>query len=92
MHFGEVLRAVSEEKATYVVERAGNPQAVILSSEEYERLTEARTKPSYVTLAEQLREDLGPLAEELARFDWEEHIRQGREERAQQIEDAVRGR
>lgn len=92
VHLGEVLRTVAEEGATYIIERAGKPQAVVVSSEEYERLVGLKPKPSYVALMEQLRKDLGPLAEVRQKFDWEEFIRQGREERGQQLEDAVRGR
>jgi prevent-host-death family protein len=38
VHFGEVLRGVSEERATYYVERSGTPVAVVIPVEEYEAL------------------------------------------------------
>ncbi len=38
VHFGEVLRGVSEERATYYVERSGTPVAVVIPIEEYEAL------------------------------------------------------
>ena len=43
VHFGELLRAVSEEGATYVVERSGKPEAVVISTEEFERLCGGRS-------------------------------------------------
>lgn len=39
VHFGELLRAVAEEGATYMVERQGKPQVVVISLERYEQLT-----------------------------------------------------
>jgi len=41
VRFGELLRRVGEERATYIVERAGERQVVILSIEEYEDLVTA---------------------------------------------------
>lgn len=38
VHFGEVLRNVHEEQATYYVERSGTPVAVVIPVEEYEAL------------------------------------------------------
>ena len=44
VHFGELLRAVSEDEATYVVERRGKPQVVVISAERYEHLTKFGTE------------------------------------------------
>lgn len=38
VRFGEVLRAVSETEADVVVEKSGNPVAVIVSFDEFKRL------------------------------------------------------
>ena len=38
VHFGAMLRRAAEKNETIVVERAGRPQAVILSVTEYRRL------------------------------------------------------
>ncbi len=38
VHFGEVLRGVKEDRATYYVERSGTPVAVVIPVEEYEAL------------------------------------------------------
>lgn len=39
IHFGELIRKVKEENQPYVVERSGEAYVVVLSAEEYERLT-----------------------------------------------------
>src|SRR4051812_7274241 len=38
VHFGEVMRHVIEEEEPIIVERAGKPEAVIISLAEYRRL------------------------------------------------------
>ncbi|MGE3796479.1 MAG: type II toxin-antitoxin system Phd/YefM family antitoxin [Thermomicrobiales bacterium] len=92
VHFGEVLKRVAEDGSTYVIERAGKPQAVIISDMEYRRLTQNASPRRLMEKLAGLQEVLGSEAEERARFDWEELIREEREKRAQQIEDAVHGR
>jgi len=42
VHFGQLLRRVVEERETVVVERAGRPEAVVLSLVDYEGLLAAR--------------------------------------------------
>lgn len=41
VRFGELFRRVCEERETYIVERAGGRQVVVLSIEEYEALVAA---------------------------------------------------
>src|SRR4051812_39956696 len=41
VHFGELLRRVVQRGETVVVERGGQPQAVVLSLAEYQRLVAA---------------------------------------------------
>lgn len=41
VRFGELLRRVAEERETYIVERAGERQVVVLSIAEYEALVMA---------------------------------------------------
>ncbi len=38
IHFGELMRKVSENREPVVVERDGKPHVVVISVEEYERL------------------------------------------------------
>jgi prevent-host-death family protein len=42
VHFGQWLRRVSEQNVTLLVEKAGKPEAVLLSVEAYERLQAGR--------------------------------------------------
>ena len=39
IHFGELMRHVTEQKEPVFVERAGKPQVVVISVAEYEQLT-----------------------------------------------------
>jgi prevent-host-death family protein len=56
VHFGELLRAVAEEGTTYIVERGGKPQAVVISAEEYDELAGKREEePYWWTLLEKSR-------------------------------------
>src|SRR5262245_9292845 len=47
IHFGEVLRGVTERGETIFVERSGKPLAVVLSIEEYERLRNGDQKEDW---------------------------------------------
>lgn len=84
-HFGDVLRRLAERQARIVVERSGEPTAVILSVAEYQRLTQAAGEEGWRQLLrqthQQLRTDLGertlPPPEQI--------IRRLREERDEQI-------
>jgi prevent-host-death family protein len=91
VHFGEVLRDVTERGATVVVERGGKPEAVVLSLEEYRRLKSGRVeKPRWKTLLEEAHQQiqregnlpLNPTPEDL--------IRKERERRGEQILDSLR--
>lgn len=42
IHFGEVMRQVTEEGEPVVVERAGQPQVVIISVDAYEKMKAAQ--------------------------------------------------
>ena len=73
IHFGEVLRLVTERQERVVVERSGRPSAVILSVEEYERLATGQPVANWRALLdaahERVRETTGgkmvPIAEEV---------------------------
>lgn len=88
VHFGEVLRGVTEERATYFVERSGSPVAVVISVEEYEALRREREEP-YVRpswLEDVLR--VGELWSESRNgkpLDVDRLIEEGREERDAQL-------
>jgi prevent-host-death family protein len=86
IHFGEVMRRVVEDGTPVVVERGGKPQVVLLSVEEYERLRAGQAERSdwrelVRRSREQIREALAgrPLPPP------EDVIREGREERDEQL-------
>ena len=93
VHFGEVMRRVTENGETIVVERGGKPQVVVVSVAEYERLRERKPSP------EALRRRLDRLHEKIwielngrELPDIDQLIHDMREERDAQILDAVLGR
>lgn len=52
VHFGQVLRWVSETRQPIIVERAGRPQVVIMSVQEYERLKQEHQPERWKSLVE----------------------------------------
>lgn len=85
IHFGDVLRGVTERGETIVVERGGKPQAVVLSVAEYRRLRNGEQQEDWWNLVlrsqERFRREWGdkPLP------DLDRLIEQGHEERDEQI-------
>jgi prevent-host-death family protein len=86
IHFGEVMRQVTTDGETLIVERAGKPQVVVLSLAEYKRLKARRPDTvdwweRVLRVREQIREELGgrplPPVEDI--------IQEMREERDEQI-------
>jgi len=84
VHFGEILRQV--QIAPVVIERGGEPLAVILSKKEYDRLTEGEDWRDALAEAHQAIRELGDR--ELP--DPAEMIREAREIRDEQIANALR--
>jgi len=87
VHFGELLRQVSEEGQTIIVERDGRPQAVVISVAEYERMLGQET-PNWQTALERLRligERILERRQGLPLPPPEEWIREAREERDEQL-------
>jgi prevent-host-death family protein len=90
VHFGEVLRSVTERGETVIVERGGRPQAVVVSIEEYRRL-----KAGHVAEVEWW--ELAMRSQERFRQEWGDRpmpdivqlINDAREERDAEILDAV---
>ena len=91
VHFGEILRAVQEEGETVVVERGGQPTAVILPMAAYERLGgQTRSRHWQARLAALHGLWRGAPAESpLA--DAAELVREDREQRDRQLDEALRG-
>jgi prevent-host-death family protein len=88
IHFGQMMRRVSEEQQAIIVERSGQPQIVLISIEEYERLKAASlTHNPWWDHLHQVREK---VAAELAGRELppaDEIIRQMREERDAELLD-----
>jgi prevent-host-death family protein len=94
VHFGEVLKAVAEQGDTVIVERAGQRLAVVVPLSDYEHL---RSRNRWDGFAERMRKYREYLEAERAagrvhdsEIDVAELIRQGREERDEQLRDALR--
>lgn len=91
IHFGEVLQRVGRNE-TITVQHAGKPAAVILSISEYARLRECQSEQEdwrarLRKTRQEMRKQLGGV--EISAADL---IRQGREERDEQLLDALLGR
>jgi prevent-host-death family protein len=84
VHFGELLRAVSDEGAQVVVERGGKPAAVVISKEAFDRLTNRPTQDWWeIVLATQRR--FADARKRGALPDWTALIREEREKRDAQL-------
>jgi prevent-host-death family protein len=62
IHLGEVMRYVVERNEPVIVERAGRPEAVVISFEEYQRLREnsgGDWLKEVDAVREQIRQELG---------------------------------
>lgn len=88
INFGKMMRRVAEEQQAIIVERSGQPQIVLISIAEYERLKAASLpRDSWQDQLRQVREKIAaeregrelPLADEI--------IHQMREERDAQLLD-----
>lgn len=87
IHFGEVLRKVAKGEHRIIVERAGRPQAVILSITEYQQLKTATESARWKELVDQAR---GKIGSELGNRELpppDVIVRQMREERDEQLVD-----
>jgi prevent-host-death family protein len=56
VHFGELMRQVTEKEQTVVVERDGKPQVVVLAVAAYERLRAAAGRASWEDALERAAE------------------------------------
>lgn len=86
VHFDELLRRVAEQRETVVVERGGEPQVVVLSVAEYERLQGAeKGRKDWKALVQRSRERMRITLNGRPLPAPEEVIRQMREERDEQL-------
>ncbi len=90
VRFGELLRRVGEERETYIVERAGEKQVVVLSIDEYEALVSAARgagRRDAVAAAYALGQRIRARRGEAAMASPEEVIRSDREARDRDLAD-----
>ena len=86
VHFGEMLRRVTEHDETIVVEKGGVPRAVVMSIADYRRLMARNAGGDWRRTAQAARDRVraelagtsAPLPEEL--------LQQSREERDEQLD------
>jgi prevent-host-death family protein len=85
VRFGELMRLVTERGERVIVERAGQPQVVILSIVEYERLKAQARREGWPELVRQAREQIRAELGDRELTPPEDIIRQMREERDAQL-------
>jgi prevent-host-death family protein len=93
IHFGELMRKVTESGEAYIVERDGKPQVVVLSATEYEQLHRATARDEWsdtLAAAARLREKIAGRRGGIPLPPVEDLIRQLREERDEQLLDNLR--
>lgn len=93
VHFGELMRSVVEDEQPVIVERAGKPQVVVLDVNEYQRMKATEQQESWKSTFKRLQEVGDAIRAELGGSslpDPAEVIRQMREERSEQLLEALR--
>lgn len=94
VHFGEVLRGVSEDRATYYVERSGTPVAVVVPVEEYEALRQQQSeyvRPLWLQNAIRVGQEVAASRAGMPPIDWDKIIEEGREERDAELLEGLFG-
>jgi prevent-host-death family protein len=88
IHFGQVIRRA--KKGPVIVERDGKPEVVVISKQEYDRLVENAPKSDWRAMLEELHAKLRVELAGRTLPDPAEIIRQGREERDEQLLSSLR--
>ncbi|MBI3943973.1 MAG: type II toxin-antitoxin system Phd/YefM family antitoxin [Chloroflexi bacterium] len=90
VHFGEMLRRVTEEQETIVVEKDGKPQVVVISLDEYRRLQGgSQSMPDWLRLVDETRAKIALELQGKVLPETEEIIRQMRESRDSDLMDGL---
>lgn len=94
VHFGELMRQVTETKQAVVVERGGKPTVAIVPAEEYEEWRAEMRRKRWDEWWKELEALHARLAEERGgqappEIDVAEMINDMREERSREIEEAI---
>ena len=88
IHFGELMRRA--KSGPVIVERGGKPDVVVISKQEYDKLVENTPKLDWWSKVEELHEQLRVELAGRSLPDPAEIIRQGREERDEQLLNTLR--
>jgi prevent-host-death family protein len=88
IHFGELMRRA--KSGPVIVERDGKADVVVISKQEYDRLVENVPKPDWWSMVEKLHAELRVELAGRTLPDPAEIIRQGREERDEQLFNSLR--
>jgi len=88
VHFGEVMRKA--KSGPVIVERDGKADVVVISKQEYDRLVENVPKQDWWSMVEELHAKLRVELAGRTLPDPAEIIRQGREERDEQLFNSLR--
>ena len=88
IHFGEVMRRA--QSGPVIVERGGKPDVVIISKQEYDQMVSTAPKPDWWSMVEELHTKLRVELAGRSLPDPAEMIRQGREERDDQLLNSLR--
>jgi prevent-host-death family protein len=92
VHFGELMRQVTEREQAVVVERDGKPQVVVLSVAAYERLRAAAAGTAWEDVLERAAEVSAQIAARRGGLPLppaDEMLREAREARREQLDSAL---
>jgi prevent-host-death family protein len=88
IRFGEIMRRA--KKGPVIVERGGKPEVVVISKQEYDRLAGNKPQADWREKLDELHKTLRVELAGRTLPEPEEIIRQGREERDEQLLDNLR--
>jgi prevent-host-death family protein len=88
VHFGELMRRA--KFGPVIVERDGKPDVVVISKQEYDRLKATSSQPEWRQLLKEAHESIAAAIGNQPLPDPAEMIRQGREERDEELLNSLR--
>jgi prevent-host-death family protein len=88
VRFGEIMRRA--KSGPVIVERDGKPEVVVISKQAYDQMVAAAPKPDWWNMVEELHAKLRVELAGRTLPDPAEIIRQGREERDEQLLNSLR--
>ena len=88
IHFGEIMRRA--KTGPVIVERAGKPEVVVISKQEYDQLVASASPPEWRQLLKEAHESIRALIGKQQLPDPAEMLRLAREERDEQLLNSLR--